>query len=101
MKTVLVLSGGGAKAFAHAGAYRALEQAGHVPSHIFATSMGSVIGAALATGMSVDEIKRRAMGVRPKDIAPFDPLLLIKGLFAKSLFPAAGLRGAVARIVPD
>jgi NTE family protein len=95
-----VLSGGGAKAFAHAGAYRALEQAGLVPSHIFATSMGSVIGAALAMGMSLDEIRRRAMGVRRKDIAPFNPTLLVTGLFAKSLFPAAALRKAIARMVP-
>ena len=46
-KVVLVLSGGGAKALAHAGAFRALEQASLIPSHIVATSMGAVIGAAI------------------------------------------------------
>lgn len=99
-KVVLVLSGGGAKAFAHAGAYRAVEEAGLVPRHIFATSLGAVIGAALAAGTSLDEIRRRAMGVRPKDIAPFHPTLLVTGLFSRSLFPAAALRGAIERIVP-
>lgn len=99
-KVVLVLSGGGAKAIAHAGAFRALEQAELVPSHIIATSMGSVIGAALAAGMPFDQVRRRAMGLRRKDIAPFDPRVLVLGLFARSLFPASALRRAIARIVP-
>ena len=100
MKVVLVLSGGGAKAIAHAGAFHALEQAELVPSHIVATSMGSVIGAALASGMPFDQVRQRAMGLRRKDIAPFDPKLLVLGLFARSLFPATALRRAIAKIVP-
>jgi predicted acylesterase/phospholipase RssA len=99
-KVVLVLSGGGAKAIAHAGAFRALEQADLVPSHIVATSMGAVIGAALGAGMPFDQVRRRAMGLRRKDIAPFDPRVLIMGLFARSLFPASALRRAIAGIVP-
>jgi NTE family protein len=99
-KVVLVLSGGGAKALAHAGAFRALEQAGLVPSHIVATSMGAVVGAALAAGMPFDQVRRRAMGIRRRDVAPFDPRVLIMGLFARSLFPATGLRRAIANIVP-
>ena len=100
MKVVLVLSGGGVKALAHAGAFRALEQANIVPSHIVATSMGAVVGAALGAGMPFDQIRRRAMGIRRKDVAPFDPLLLVKGLFTRSLFPASALRTAIARIAP-
>jgi NTE family protein len=99
-KVVLVLSGGGAKAVAHAGAFRALEQANLVPSHIVATSMGSVIGAALASGMPFDQVRQRAMGLRRKDIAPFEVKLLVLGLFARSLFPATALRRAIAKIVP-
>lgn len=99
-KVVLVLSGGGAKAIAHAGAYRALEQANLVPSHIVATSMGGVIGAAIAAGTPYEEIRRRAMTLRRKDIAPFQPLVLVTGLFTRSLFPATALRRAIARLVP-
>src|SRR3989449_10589255 len=101
MRVVLVLSGGGAKALAHAGAFRALEQAELVPSHIIATSMGAVIGAALGAGMPFDQVRRRAMGIRRKDVAPFDPLVLFMGLFARSLFPASALRRAIACIVPN
>jgi len=99
-KVVLVLSGGGAKALGHVGAFRALEQANIVPSHIYATSMGAVMGAALAAGMPFDQVRRRAMAIRRKDVAPFDPLILVKGLFARSLFPASALRKTIARVVP-
>jgi len=99
-KVVLVLSGGGAKAIAHAGAFHALEQADLAPSHIVATSMGSVIGAAIASGLPFEQVRQRAMGLRRKDIAPFDPKLLVLGLFARSLFPATALRRAIAKIVP-
>ena len=99
-KVVLVLSGGGAKALAHAGAFRALEQADLLPSHVVATSMGAVVGAALCAGMPFDQVRRRAMAIRRKDIAPLDPLALVMGLFARSLFPAAALRRAIAYIVP-
>jgi NTE family protein len=99
-RVVLVLSGGGAKALAHAGAFRALEQADLLPGHIVATSMGAVVGAALGAGMPFDQVRRRAMGLRRRDVAPFDPLVLLMGLFARSLFPASALRRAIARIVP-
>lgn len=99
-KVVLVLSGGGAKAIAHAGAYRALEQANLIPSHIVATSMGGVIGAAIAAGTPYEETRRRAMTLQRKDIAPFQPLVLVTGLFSRSLFPATALRRAITRLVP-
>jgi NTE family protein len=62
--------------------------------------MGAVIGAALCAGMPFDQVRRRAMGIRRKDVAPFDPLVLVMGLFARSLFPASALRRAIDRIVP-
>src|SRR3989442_3362087 len=83
MRVVLVLSGGGAKALAHAGAFPALEQAELVPSHIIATSMGAVIGAALDARMPFDQVRCRAMGIRHKDVAPIDPLVLIIRLLAR------------------
>jgi NTE family protein len=99
-RVVLVLSGGGAKALAHAGAFRALEQANLTPNHIVATSMGAVVGAALAAGMPFDQVRKRAMSVRRREVAPFDPLALLMGFFARSLFPASALRRAITRIVP-
>ncbi|MCK5735884.1 MAG: cyclic nucleotide-binding domain-containing protein, partial [Spirochaetaceae bacterium] len=52
----LVLSGGGAKGYAHAGVLKALEEAGIEIDMIGGTSIGSVIGAGYAMGLSPDEI---------------------------------------------
>jgi NTE family protein len=95
-----VFSGGGAKALAHAGAFRALQQAGLEPSHIVATSMGAVIGAALAAGLPFEEVRRRSLSLRRKDVAPFNPLALLKGMFASALIPASALRRTIERVVP-
>ena len=49
----LVLSGGGARGLAHIGVVKALREAGVVPDLIVGTSMGGVVGAALAAGIPV------------------------------------------------
>jgi len=100
VRVVAVFSGGGAKALAHAGAFRALQQAGLEPNHIVATSMGAVVGAALAAGLPFEDVRRRSLSLRRQDIAPFDPLALVKGMFARSLFPASALRHTIERLVP-
>jgi NTE family protein len=100
VKVVLVLSGGGAKALAHAGAFRALELADLVPDRIVGTSMGAVVGAALAAGMPFDQVRARSLGLSRQDVAPFDPMALVKGLFARSLIPATALRRTIKRLVP-
>ena len=54
----LVLSGGGAKGFAHIGAIKLLEEAGIKPDYITGTSMGSIVGALYAMGYSVKEMEQ-------------------------------------------
>ncbi|WP_028103144.1 patatin-like phospholipase family protein [Pseudoduganella violaceinigra] len=59
-KIALVLSGGGARGFAHVGVLRALQEM-HVPVDIVVgTSMGSVIGGAWAAGASLQDLERMA-----------------------------------------
>jgi NTE family protein len=55
----LVLSGGGARAYAHVGAIRALREAGVPIDFIGGVSMGSVIGAGVAMGWDDNEIDWR------------------------------------------
>lgn len=55
-KTELVLSGGGARGFAHIGVIRALEEAGVAIDAVGGTSMGAVIGAQLACGLDHREM---------------------------------------------
>src|SRR5207244_10831413 len=52
----LALGGGGARGFAHIGALRALRDEGTPIDIVGGTSMGSVIGAELALGMSPEEM---------------------------------------------
>ena len=55
-KIGLVLSGGGAKGFAHIGVLKVLEQAGIKVDYIGGTSMGAVVGGLYASGYSASQI---------------------------------------------
>lgn len=55
----LVLGGGGARAYAHIGAVRALREAGVILDFVGGTSMGGVIAACVAIGWDDVEIERR------------------------------------------
>ena len=52
----LVLGGGGARAFAHIGAIRAIEEAGITIEMIGGTSQGALIGAQYAMGLTTDQM---------------------------------------------
>ena len=56
LRVGLVLSGGGAKGFAHVGALKVLEQAGVRIDYIGGTSMGAIIGALYASGYRANEL---------------------------------------------
>jgi NTE family protein/lysophospholipid hydrolase len=66
----LVLSGGGARGFAHIGAIRALEEAGIPIDFIGGTSMGAVIGAQYAQGFDVPTMLRENK-IAFVDVKPF------------------------------
>jgi len=96
---VLVLSGGGAKAAAHVGAVRAVLEAGLQPERYVATSMGAVVAAGLAGGLSADQVLDRLVsaggsGIARRRMAP------LGGLWAGSLMRAAPLRRAIERFLP-
>ncbi len=55
----LVLSGGGARAYAHIGAVRALREAGVPIDFVCGASMGAVIAACIAMGWSQEEMEAR------------------------------------------
>lgn len=55
----LVLSGGGARGFAHIGVVRALREAGLEIDSVAGTSIGAVIGAAVAAEWSIEEMTER------------------------------------------
>ena len=56
-KIALVLSGGGAKGFAHIGAIKVLEKEGIPIDIVVGTSMGSIVGGLYSIGYSAEEIE--------------------------------------------
>jgi NTE family protein len=56
VKVGLVLSGGGAKGFAHIAVLKVLEEAGVRVDYIGGTSMGAIVGALYASGYTADQL---------------------------------------------
>lgn len=123
-RVALVLSGGGARGFAHVGVLRALEEM-RVPIDMVAgASMGAVVGGAYAAGRSVEELEQfvrvtdwpAVLADRPpRDDLPFrrrEEDLLVPSRIefgidrsGLQLPPAAvantSLEAALARLLPD
>lgn len=64
----LVLSGGGARGYAHIGVLKALERMRVPVDCIAATSMGAVVGGLYASGLGADELDARLAKVNLADI---------------------------------
>lgn len=61
----LVLGGGGPRGFAHIGVLKALESAGIEPDIVVGASVGAIIGALYADGVSVAELEEEALSLNP------------------------------------
>src|SRR5258708_30640834 len=59
----IALGGGGARGLAHIAVLEALDEMGLKPVAISGTSMGAIIGAAYAAGLTGAEIRAHALGV--------------------------------------
>lgn len=94
--TGLVLSGGGARGFAHLGVYRALQEAGIDVDYVGGTSMGAVIGGFVAMDVPAREaieIMRDVFKVRPLgDFNVFPLISLISGKRMESQLQQASAR---------
>ena len=84
-KLGLVLSGGGARGFAHLGALKAMEDAGKKPDIISGTSAGALAGVFYADGYSPEEIIHLFIG---KDLRKFVDLQIPKA----AIFGTSGFR---------
>ena len=98
-RVVVVLSGGGAKAAAHLGALKALAEWKLTAGHYVGTSMGAVIAAGFAAGVTYEEMLVRIGRVSRGDVARLAPLSLIWP-FASALLRVAPLRETIGRLVP-
>lgn len=98
-RVVCVLSGGGAKSAAHVGALRALEEWKLGVSHYVGTSLGAVIGACFASGLSYDEVLKRIGSISRRDVAQLAPGAWL-GPLGKSVFRRGPLQDTIGRLVP-
>jgi NTE family protein len=86
----LALGGGGARGYAHLGVAAALAERDLAPARIIGTSMGSVVGAGLAAGLSAEQMTAMAaridpwrMARRPARLALFDHRPLMELIVAE------------------
>jgi len=100
-RIALVLGGGGMKGFAHIGVFQALAARGIRPTLVAGTSIGSLLGAAYVGGETAEELARRAIAMRRRDLFRLDHLGMIKDrMAAPSIYLEAPLRGLVESVVP-
>ena len=61
IKIALALGGGGAKGVAHIGVIKVLQREGFIVSALAGTSVGACIGAAMAAGLTIEELEDKAL----------------------------------------
>lgn len=64
----LALGAGAARGIAHIGFLKALEEEGIRPDYLSGSSMGSIVGACYAKGMTPDEMKEYVQNLSPRNI---------------------------------
>ncbi len=88
-KLGLALGAGGARGVAHIGFLKALEDNGIKPSFISGSSMGSVVGACYAMGITPEYMIKIVSALRARDILDLSPTALKNGTLLKSKKMAA------------
>ncbi len=98
----LVLGGGGLKGFAHLGVMRALEEHGLVPQLVAGTSIGALIGAALATGTTRAALEGTARALTRAELFQINRVkILLDRMRTPSVYSAEPLLALIAKLVAD
>ncbi|HSJ13057.1 MAG TPA: patatin-like phospholipase family protein [Longimicrobiales bacterium] len=101
MRTVLVLSGGGVRGMAHAGAWRAVREAGIEVSAIVGTSIGALIAACIGAGDTYESLRQKALAFRKQDIAVLNRwVVLLNGIRQPSVFRGDTIHAFVDAVIP-
>jgi len=101
-KIALVLGGGGMKGFAHIGVLKALEEAGIRPALYAGTSIGAMVAAAAVSGVTPDELARRAELLRRKDLFRINHMgMLMDRMRSASIYLEGPLRDLCTSVAPD
>lgn len=100
-RIMLVLGGGGIRGLAHIGVLKALERLGIPIAEYAGTSVGAIVAAMAASGMSAARIEQIGVSIRQKDIFDFQySSLLTSPRRITSLCKGERLRQLITRIIP-
>ena len=91
-KIGLVLSGGGAKGFAHIGVLKVLEEQGIKPDYISGTSMGAIVGALYSLGYSANQLEEIVVNIDWNDILSDKISIRDIPVFDKNEYPGYPLK---------
>ncbi|MHC5065510.1 MAG: patatin-like phospholipase family protein [Planctomycetota bacterium] len=101
-RTILVLSGGGMRGFAHIGVIRAIERLGLQIDEIIGTSMGAVMGGLYASGRDSFQIEEAAQEISIKDYLKLNLLkFLVKGYRHASVYKGKHYREFLQNSLPQ
>ena len=98
-RVIAVFSGGGAKGAAHVGVVRAMEKFDLRPAHYVGTSIGAVMAACFASGLSYQEVLQRLTALTRRDVAALSARLVL-GILARSLLRERPFRETIEALVP-
>ncbi len=96
-KLCFVLGAGGARGVAHVGFLQAMEEHGIKPNAIVGCSMGAVVGAAYAKGLSPKEMRSIAESLTSKSIIDVSPAFFNK----KSILSSVKMQKRLKEILGD
>jgi NTE family protein len=89
------------KGFAHIGVLRALEEANVSPTCYAGTSIGALLSAAYVGGMSLDEMERRALSLRKRDLFRINHVgMLLDRMRSPSIYLEDPLRSLCMSAIP-
>ena len=98
----LVLGGGALKGLAHIGALRALDEARIKPALYAGTSIGAMIAAAAASGLSTTQLMERAARFRRKDLFRINHLgMIMDRMLSRSIYLEEPLRVLCEELVAE
>jgi NTE family protein len=101
-KIALVLGGGGLKGFAHIGVFRALKELGIEPTVVAGTSIGALIGAAYARGMTLSEMTDRARALKRRDLFRLNRIgMLLERQHSPAIYLEEPLREVVKAVAGE
>jgi NTE family protein len=100
-RVILVLGGGGVKGMAHAGAWRAIEEAGLAISEIVGTSIGALVGACVGGGVGWRDLTAEAKALTKPDIVVVNRwAVLLNGIRQQSVFRGEPLEEYIRGVLP-